>query len=175
MKKTVLLFLITFLLSGCASMPSFPVLNEPERPKTLYKWSETETRTPVAVGKDEAGNIQVLDKIERTVNANLDTTPGKLTLGQKIGKFFAGLSFWGIIFVIVSLAFFGGAPIMWVARKFFKARAALKATVAAIENMNSDEKEKLKAHLAATQDTKDKAYIAKLKAEISTQKFKAVS
>lgn len=175
MRKLLSILFLSLAFSGCATLPSFPHLSAPERPKTLYKWNETETRTPVAVGKDAEGNIQVVEKVERTINANLDTTPGKLTIGQRIGRFFMGLSFWGVIFVIVSLVFFGGSPIIWLAGKFFKARAALKATVAAIEQMNAEDKERLKMRLAQTQDTTDKAYIAKLKAEIATQQFKSVS
>lgn len=174
MKKLLPILLLTVVFSGCASLPSFPRLSEPSRPKTLYKWNETETRTPVAVGKDAEGNIQVVEKIERTVNANLDTTPGKKTIGQIIGGWIAGLSIMGLLFVVLSLVFFGGAPILWVVRKYFKARAALKSTVAAIEQMNAEEKDKLKVTLAQTQDTQDKAYIAKLKAEISTQQFKSI-
>lgn len=175
MKKLLPALFLAFILSGCASLPFFPNLHEPNRPKTLYKWNETETRTPVAVGKDAEGNIQVVDKVERTVSANLDTTPGKKTLGQIIGGWIAGLSISGLIFIVVSLVFFGGAPIVWVVGKFFKARAALKATVAAIEQMNAEDKEKLKIKLAQTQDTKDKEYVAKLKAEIASQQFKSVS
>ena len=132
---------------------------------------QDEIQTPVIL---KAGDtVAVGTRIERHYDTGAEEKPVKLTFTQRIGQFFAHLSTLAFIGIVVSLVFFGGAPLVWIAGKFFKARAALTATVAAIEKMSTDEKEKLKVHLAATQDTHQKVYIAKLKSELAAKKFKA--
>lgn len=157
---------IGFALSvaGCASLNPLASLSAPQPPHKVASWVQEETIKPVYVGKDAAGKDVVASEIHRTYTAGSDETPAKLTIGQRIGQFFGKLSLWGIVFVAVSLIFFGGAPIMWVFGKYLTAKHALLNTVEAIERMKSDDKEKFKSMLLQEQDTKDVNYIKKLKA-----------
>lgn len=163
--------LIAFLLIGCASIPNpFQGFQGGTRKdiREAGEWYQKETRTPVVL----PNNSVLSEKIEREYGASYSKTTPKKTLGEKIGGFFAGLSITGLIFVAISLLAFGGAPILWLWAKFLKARAALKRTIAGIEALNAEEKEKVKAVLEKTQDVADKKYIANLKAEIKRTELK---
>jgi len=157
------LFLCLFL-SGCATNP-FHALTAPSEPHKMAKWTQEETIRPRIVGKVD-GDPVIANDIDRRYIAGYDETPAKKTIGQRIGSFFASLSIWGLVFLGISLLFFGGAPILWLWAKFLKARTALKRTVAGIEELNAEDKEKVKESLCRTQDTSDKVYIANLKAEL---------
>lgn len=123
-----------------------------------------QTSKPVFMGTDYQGRAIVGNEI--TYRASASETLPNLTLGQRIGRWFSGLSLAGLAFVIISIIFFSGTPILWIWAKFLKARSALKKTVAGIEELNSADQDKVKEELAKTHDTGDKRYIAQIKAEI---------
>ncbi len=95
-----------------------------------------------------------------------ESTPKK-TLGMKIGEFFANLTTWGLLFVGGSLLFFGGAPIVFVFRKYLIMKQALKNTVAGIRAVDAETYEKLKPALAENHDRQDKIVIDKIKTELN--------
>lgn len=104
--------------------------------------------------------------IDRSVSESKEVTDPKLTIGQKVGRFFAGLGMWGIIFIAISLLVFGGAPLVWLARKYAVMRQAFKNTVAAIRETDDDTYAKLKPKLAAKHDRRDRKLVDKMKAEL---------
>jgi hypothetical protein len=162
MKKCLVLTLLTLALSGCASLNPFHGLSDPpQAPKKMGSWEQTSK--PVLVGTIDGKTI-VANEI--TYRASAEETSPKATVGQRIGSFFSNLSLAGVLFVLLSLVFFGGAPIIWVARKYFAAKQALKSTIKAIKEIPSDQFEAIKPALAANQDKADKELIAKLKAKL---------
>lgn len=127
---------------------------------------QTEKATPVVL-TDKAGKaVAVGTATEKIYDTGMESTVPKPTLGERIGAFFASLTTWGLAFVGVSLLFFGGAPLVWVARKYFVMKQALKNTVAAIREADNETYEKLKPKLAAAHDKQDRQVIDKLKTEL---------
>lgn len=167
MKKITLIFISVLFLSGCASLNPFSgVTNPPTSPRKVASWVQEETVKPVYIGKDQLGKDVVVSEVHRTYTANAEEVSAKKTLGQIIGGWFAGLSFAGIIFVVISLVAFGGAPIMWVFSKYIKMKNALVNTVEGIERMKAEDKEKLTPLLLQEQDAKDISVIKQLKATV---------
>lgn len=123
---------------------------------------QTEREKPVFY-KVDADTVAVGAEVERTYDTGTDERPVKLTLGQRIGKFFAGLTLWGLIGIVVSLVLFGGAPIVWIARKYLIMKQAFTNTVAAIRDLPEDTYKNVTPVLAAKQDKRDKKIIDKIK------------
>lgn len=158
-----LLLIPILLLVGCASLNPFSGLpNTPNPPKKAGSWEQTSK--PVFMGTDYKGQSVV--GYENTYKASASETIPPLRLSQKIGRWIASLSLAGFLFLVISLLFFGGAPIIWIYGKFLRARSALKRTIMGIEELNAADQKNVKSMLFAIQDTKDKLYIADLKAEI---------
>ena len=104
--------------------------------------------------------------IERRSATSDEVTDPKLTVGQRIGRFFAGVGTWGLVFICVSLLFFSGAPIIWAVRKYAVMKQAFKNTVAAIRETDEDTFAKLKPNLEAKHDRRDRQMVDKIKSEL---------
>lgn len=127
---------------------------------------QTEKSTPVLL-TDKAGKaIATGTATERIYDTGIEQSVPAPTLGQRIGSFFFGLTTWGLLAVLASLLFFGGAPLVWLARKYFVIRQALKNTVVGIRQADAETFEKLKPALEANHDKRDKVVIDKIKAEL---------
>ena len=106
-------------------------------------------------------------KIDRSVEASSEVTDPKLTLSQKVGRFFAGLTTWTLVFLFVSLAFFGGAPIVWLWRKYANMKETMKRTVQAIRELDDDTYKRVAPKLSDKMDKKHKKTVDKLKMELN--------
>lgn len=138
--------------SAANKKASFTLQKETSKPVLL----ESKAGQPVAVGRE----------VELIYSTGMEETTPKKTLGQKIGSFFAGLTTTGILFVVGSLLFFGGAPIIFVWKWGKKFKDALTTTVAGIRALDADTYAKVTPKLAAAQDKKDKVVIDKIKAKL---------
>lgn len=127
---------------------------------------QKETSKPVLLQDSQGKAVAVGREVELTYSTGMEETVPKKTLGQKIGDFFAGLTTAGVGFVIISLLFFGGAPLIFVWRWGLKFKQALTTTVAGIRDLDKDTYEKVTPKLAAAQDKKDKIVIDKIKAKL---------
>ena len=164
MKKFALLIMLIISLSliGCASINPFKGLaSPPSEPKKMGSWEQTSE--PVFVGTID-GKAVVANKI--SYRATAEESNPRLTIGQRIGKFFANLSIVGILFVVLSLVFFGGTPIYWIARKYFTAKNALVNTVKAIREIPSEQFNAIAPTLSKNMDKKDKELIARIKGSL---------
>lgn len=133
-------------------------------------WKEqTRTTEPVTVGITPTGDKVVAFRTTEEYKSGAAEHQRKLTFGERIGAFFAHLTTWGVVFVIVSLVFFGGAPILWLARKYLAMKQAMKNTVAGIRELKKTDMEaytKATDHIAKKQDKSDNRIVDKLKAEL---------
>lgn len=135
---------------------------------TQYKdWlRHSRTTTPmVALPKD--GQPVVFNKVEESFDTGTDRVTPKRTIGQVVGDFFAGLTTWGVIFLVVSLVFFGGAPIVWLWRKYADMKESMKRVVAGIRDADEDAYKKVTNEIAKKADTKHKKLIDKVKSELN--------
>lgn len=131
-------------------------------------WTRQIEKTKPVLLNDEKGRpVAIGTEIQRVYDTGKEDGTPAPTIGERIGGFFAGLTGWGLAFVGVSLAFFGGAPLVWVARKYFVMKQALKNTVVAIRDADNDTYEKLKPKLAAAHDKQDRKVIDKIKTELN--------
>lgn len=156
--------------------PRLPLVNKLFKEQTAAgrkaSWTkQIEKSKPVAL-YDKNGNAVALGtEYERLYDTGIEQSTPKLTLGENIGKFFASLTTAGLIFVGVSLAFFGGAPLVYVARKYGDAKHALTKTVMAVREMKKDDPalfaEKIAPQLAAAHDEKDRKVIDKIKTKLN--------
>ena len=132
--------------------------------------TQVEKIKPKVYHLNKAGDVVIVNDVELSYNTGIDQNVPKPTLGQRIGSFFFGLTTWSIIFIIVSLLFFGGAPLLWIARKYFVMKQAAINTVAGIRELKSKEPEayqKLVPILAANHDKQDKVVVDKIKTELN--------
>jgi len=161
--KMILLLFVSIAISGCASFNPFKAISDPpNQPKKMGAWEQTSE--PIILGTASDGKLVVANKL--TYKASAEETEPKLTLGQKIGNFFSGLSMTGLLFILISLLFFGGAPIVWAVKKYFAVKNALRNTVKAIKEIEPEHFEWIKPTLAANQDKADKVIIAKIKGDL---------
>lgn len=161
--RLILAVFAAAFLSGCASLNPFSAIQSPpQEPRKVASWAQSETVEPLIVGKVD-GRAVVANRVERTYSAGYEQVSPRLTLGQRIGRFFGGLTLWGLAFIAVSLAFFGGAPIVWVWARYLKMRRALANTSEAIERMNKSDYEKLRPLLLQEQDEADRKTIKRMK------------
>ena len=105
-------------------------------------------------------------EIDRSVEASKEVTDPKLTVGQKIGRFFGGLGTWAIIAIGVSLALGIVTPagLAWRARSAWK--NAFKNTVEGVRDLDEETYQKVVPKLAAKQDKRDKKLVDRVKAEL---------
>lgn len=162
--KILALILSVFILSGCSAL-SFLSWPGTDNRLTNEDRTLTEIRKPVLCG-DVDGKQYVAEEIERHYTTSKSVTQPKLTFMQKIGNFISNLSWTAVIFIVVSLVFFGGAPIVWAVKKYFGLRNAFKNTIAGIRDLPPEVYEKATDTLAKAQDTADKKLVDKMKAEL---------
>lgn len=128
-------------------------------------WTTTdEVIKPVLLRQGDT--VAVGQQIERHYDTGTEERPVKLTLMQRIGRFFAGLTTTAFIFILVSLLFFGGVPIVWAFHKYAVIKQALKNTVAAIRDLPEDQYKAVTPKLAAKHDRRDRKVIDKIKMEL---------
>lgn len=156
--------------------PRLPLVNKLFKEQTAAgrkaSWTkQVEKSKPVALYDKSGRAVALGTEYERLYDTGMEQVPVKLTLGEKIGNFFASLTMWGLIFVAVSLAFFGGAPIIYFARKYGDAKHALTKTVIAVREMKKDDPalfaEKIAPKLDAAHDDKDRVVIDKIKTKLN--------
>ena len=114
-----------------------------------------------------ASDKPVTVEIDRSVNVTHEVTDPKLTLSQKIGRFFSGLTTWALVFILVSVFVFGGAPIVWLWGKYVNMKETMKRTVQAIRELDDDTYKRVAPKLSDKMDRKHKKTVDKLKAELN--------
>lgn len=102
-------------------------------------------------------------RVDRSMESSEEITDPKLTLGQRVGRFFSGLGTWGLI--LVALCIFtplGGA--IW---KWWSYRTAFKNTVAGIRDIEDPEAyQKAVRSIAIQQNKRDKVLVDRMKSEL---------
>lgn len=162
----------TFLFGVIAStkLNPFKLFHKSAANKKASWTKQTEKSEPVLLFDKDKKAVAVGTKIEKIYDTGIEEATPKKTIGEKIGDFFAGLTTWGLVFVGVSLLFFGGTPIVWAWRKYAVVKDALKKTVQAIRDTKKEEPQvydKLKPKLAAAHDKRDRVVIDKIKTELN--------
>lgn len=131
-------------------------------------WSkESKKKEPVILFDQNKKAVGVATREEYLYETGMESGTPAPTLGEKIGSFFANLTTAGLIFVGVSLLFFGGAPLVWMARKYHIMKHAFKNTVQAIREIDDETYSKIKPVLAAKHDKSDRKIVDKLKTELN--------
>lgn len=146
----------------------FPKLN----PLNYFKSSRATQTEKHHIKSEVKTPIQFGDKIEFKTEkieskGNAVFTP-KLSLWERITGFIKDLGIWTIIFIVVSVLFFGGAPIVWAIKKYQTVKQTLRNTVSAIREVDEETYNKLKPVLSAKHDLKDKKVIDEIKKELHT-------
>lgn len=165
MKKIAGIVLSIFLLSGCASVvPRFPSLTPPDKPKTVYNWKEEMITEPKVIKAGE-GEF-VVQRTEKRLSADLDTTPHRGGFMERLGDFVAGLSFWIFALIVLGLVIAPGATIGFLFKKYSQYKAAMKQTVAAIKEARAVDSQALHDSLKVKQTVGTKKIVGKLKADM---------
>lgn len=104
--------------------------------------------------------------VDRSVTASAEVTDPKLTLGQRVGRFFSGLGTWAVVGLALALGLGIVTPagLAWQARSAWK--SAFKNTVAGVRNLDDETYQKVVPQLAAMQDQRDKRLVDRVKAEL---------
>lgn len=106
-------------------------------------------------------------RIDRSVDAHSEVTDPKLTLGQRIGRFFGGLSTWAVIGVLFAVFVLGISPAAILGWSRHVWRSAFKNTVAGIRDISDDEAyKKVTQSIAIQQNKRDKKLVDKVKSEL---------
>jgi len=163
LRKMIMISAVSLLLAGCAGI-SFPKITTPKKPETVYNWREEITKKPRAIIADD--KTYVVEETKKTLQVGLETTPGKLMLGEKIGNWFSGLSALAIIALIIGLVLCPGATLAWLVKLLFKWKRAMKETVAAIKESKAVENAELHNALKDKQSVETKKIVGQIKADL---------
>ena len=163
MKKIIMISAVVLVLSGCAGIP-FPKITTPKKPETVYNWREEVTTKPRAIIADN--KAYVVEETKKTLQVGLENTPRKLTLGEKIGNWFSGLSLLAIIALVVGLVLCPGATLAWLVKLLFKWKRAMRETVAAIKEAKATENTELHNALKDKQSVETKKIVGQIKADL---------
>lgn len=164
----VILISVGSLILGLMAPKFNPFRFERSSANKKASWTlQTEKTKPVLLTDKKGEAVAVGNEIERVYNTGKEEITPKKTLGEKIGEFFSRLTTAGLVFVVVSLLFFGGAPLVWVYRRYKTVKNALKNTVAAIREVDDETYTKLKPVLAANHEKKDRIVIDEIKKELN--------
>lgn len=168
---TALVILIaagTFIIGGV--LPKLNPLNLLSSHQSKKKTSFTvqkETSKPILLETKDGKQAFLGKETEYYYNTGKEEGTPKLSVGERIGNFFSHLTTFGLMFVLFSLLFFGGVPIVWVFKKYLVMKQALKRTVQAIRETDRDTYDKLKPNLESKHDRQDKQVIDKIKMELN--------
>jgi hypothetical protein len=138
---------------------------------------QTQITEPVVVGVTPAGDKVIAFKQTREFRSGASKSSAKMTYGERVGAFLAGMTNLGIIGLVIGFLFFGLTPGMvvnWIKNRRIKRIEADKAkkeqaltnTVAALRDVPPDLWAQLKPLLAAKQDRQDKVVIDEVKAKL---------
>lgn len=123
---------------------------------------------PVLLSKGD--HVAVGQRTEELYEKGEDQSERKTTFGERIGGFISSMTVTSIVFILISLIFFGGAPIVWVAKKYFKTKAALTATISGIKEVKKKDpnlyENIVKPELLKKHDKADSKVIDKIKSQI---------
>lgn len=154
--RIITLGMVALALSGCALLSPIKALTtDPAKPAT-----ETKKTTKDEYLEDRERGLKYRLK-ETTYNHEVK----KVTFGQRIGAFIAGLSNWAIILIIVGMIFFPGATLMFLAGRIRALGKALFQTVKGIQYAKHNGghfMESLNTH----QDEETKSEVNKLRAKL---------
>jgi hypothetical protein len=105
-------------------------------------------------------------RIDRSVEARSEVTDPKLTIGQRVGRFFSGLGTWAVVLIVIALALgiITPAGLAWRARSAWK--TAFKNTVEGVRDLDDETYQKVAPKLAAKQDKRDKKLVDRVKMEL---------
>lgn len=163
MQKEIITVFLGLSLCGCASvMPKFPSLAPPEKPRTVYNWTEEVITEPKVVKTGEGEFI--VQRTEKRLSVGLDTTPRKVGLAERVGNFIGGLSFWIFALIVLGLILAPGATIGFLFKKYAQYKNAMKQTVAAIKEARAIDSQALHDSLKARQTVETKRIVGKIKA-----------
>ena len=137
MKRCIAIVLLLLFLPGCAGIP-FPKITTPKKPDTIYNWREENRRTPKAVVAGD--EVVVVEETRNVVEVGLERTPHKLSFAQRIGKWISGLSFIGILLLIIGLILAPGATMGFLIKLLLKWKRGFKETISAIKEAKATEK-----------------------------------
>lgn len=141
-------------------------------------WKEqTKTTEPVTIGVTPTGEKVVAFRERKTFRSGASKAPAKLTYGERIGQFFAGLTTWAILGLLGLFLAFGITPAMVI--RWAKNRAlerenkekqryeqTLTRTVAAIREMPEEAYKTLSPILKDKHDLVDKKTVDEIKAKL---------
>lgn len=154
--KILLLVLMTLALSGCALLSPIKALtSDPAKPTT-----ETKKTTKDEYLEDKKQGIKY-----RLQETYYNQEVKKVTLGQRIGAFIAGLSTWAVLLTIVGMIFFPGATLMFLIGRIRTLGKALFQTVKAIQNAKRNGGQYLES-LNKEHDEETKLEVNKLRAQL---------
>jgi hypothetical protein len=154
--RILILGTITLALSGCALLSPIKALTtDPAKPAT-----ETKKTTKDEYLEDKERGLKYRLK-ETTYNHEVK----KVTFGQRIGAFIAGLSNWAIILIIVGIIFFPGATLMFLVGRIRALGKALFQTVKGIQHAKRNGGHFMES-LNTYQDEDTKTEINKLRAKL---------
>lgn len=156
----------SLVLAGCASSPFRFLQGAPSEPRKIANYVQTEKQVPLKVGVTADGKDVIAYATERTYTAGSNETVEQLSFMQRVGRWIGGLTGGAIIFIIVSLVFFGGAPIIWAMKKYYTVKNSLKKVVEGVDELAEKDKEaqdQLKTSLSMKMDTNEKKLIQKIK------------
>lgn len=158
----VILFL-TFFLSGCGAL-SFPILNAPKPPETIYNYEQTFEKNPTAIVAGK--KIVVVEAQKQTVTVGYEKKEKALTFWQRFTNWLASWSLITVFFVIALLASGTTTPFIWLYDRYKTFRNTAKKLVQSIEDSKTLEvNRELKTSLSSNLDAKEKKVVDDLRRE----------
>lgn len=157
--------LVVGLLTGSRANP-FSIFQKSAANKKGSFTKQYETHTPVLLQSKDGKMVAVGTKVENTYETGMDEGPIVLTYGQRVAKFFAGLTNISLFGILIGLIFFPAATITAMWRWGKKYKDTLRTTVQGIRDAPPEAAAQVKVSLASAQDKKHKIVIDEIKKDL---------
>lgn len=158
--------LIVGLLTGSRANP-FSFLQKSAANKKASFSKQSEIHTPVIL-KDSSGRaVAVGTKVENLYETGMEDGERPLTYGERVAKFFAGLTNLSFLILIAGLIFFPGVLFGALRAWGMKYYKTAKALVQGVKEAPPGAAEEVKASIAVVMDRKEKKVVDEIKKDLN--------
>lgn len=165
----VLIVCMTGCVNPFAWLRSSGSPKAPTESKKYHNWDETVTIKPALVTCGDCGKTTVVNETTKKLSVTFkdEKKEAPLTLWQRMCRWFGSFGTFGVIFVIVSLVFFQGAPLIFVIKRMRSGMGALKQVVKAVKESGVvSEGNGLHDALSSNLSRASKELVGKIKAQL---------
>ena len=146
---------------------TFHLFGETAANKKASFSKQIQSSTPVLLEDKSGRAVAVGTKFEQTYDTGIEEAPIVLTYGQRVAKFFAGVTNLGIIALLAAIILVPGSLMLWMRRWGLKWYSTAKALVKGVKEAPPQAAEEVKDSMAIVMDKKHKKAVDEIKKDLN--------